>query len=451
MVKSDQKLRLGGDFTTFTRILVPLLLFLFCESLTGFVERIFLSYHSAEAVSSSLAGTYLAFIFNNPCIVIASMAQVFVGLYHGSGELRRIGSCVWQLIWFSILSLIITLPLGLWSSSFYFKGTQIELMGKEYFTILALGNFLFPLNTALTSFYLGRGKTKVVTLTMLGAYAIHLILSKVAISGIEGIIPAMGARGAALAKCLSLALSNGVLLCLFLAKKNREIYKTDAWQFSASSLWNYIRPGLVRAFGFFWVRLGWAVTSYMMIKKGGLYLDVLSIGGTVIAFLIFIPTAVYRTVLSIVPNLLGAKNYSEVWRLCRTLLLSTVVIAVIVAIPLILFPQTLIYFFDFSSYCLFEERFGMINHWVWLYIVAFTVQTGLSGFITAARDLKIQFYGYLLSYLDSLVPVYLMIYKDRWNPDKLWLIMAIESIIFACLFFYRLSQKKWAYEQSIPA
>src|SRR5687768_7157956 len=106
----DQKPIIRGDVLTFIRISFPLLLFLFCESLTTFFEYIFLSHHSPEAVSSSLNGTYLAFMFNSPCVAIASMAQVFIGYYQGSGELKRIGPCVWQLIWFSFLSLIITLP-----------------------------------------------------------------------------------------------------------------------------------------------------------------------------------------------------------------------------------------------------------------------------------------------------------------------------------------------------
>lgn len=156
-----------GSFGTLVRNSLPFFLFLFCESLTTFGERIFLSYHGVEALSGALNGMYLAFIFQSPCIAIASMAQVFVGLYQGRGELKRIGPCVWQLIWFSFLSLAVTLPLSMWCSSLYFRNTSIEQMGIHYFNVLNLGNFLFPLSTALTSFYLGRGKTVLVTSLLL--------------------------------------------------------------------------------------------------------------------------------------------------------------------------------------------------------------------------------------------------------------------------------------------
>jgi MATE family multidrug resistance protein len=438
-----------GDFTTLVRISFPLTLFLFCEALTVFCERIFLSHYSAEAVSSSLNGTYLAFIFNNPCVAIASMAQVFVGLYQGSGEFKRIGPCVWQLIWFSLLSLVITIPLSYWSSAFYFKGTSIERTGIEYFNILALGNFLFPLSTALSSFYLGRGKTMLVALLMLTSYLFNLVLYWILIFGIEGLSPSLGVRGAALAKCLSLAFLCLTFFYLFMKKENQKLYGTNFWRFSPTALWSYIQPGMVRAFGYFWSRASWVAISYVMIKKGGLYLDVQTIGGTVITFLVFIVSGIYRAILTIAPNLLGARDYPEIRRLSHSLMIYLAIIAAVLAIPLLLYPQSITYFFDDSSHGLFNRTFQMINHWVWLYMVALAVQMSLCGLIVTVQDLKVQFYSYLLTCLTSLLPVYLTIQLGGWAPDKLWLIMAVENIILALIFFYRLRQRKWEMGQAV--
>jgi MATE family multidrug resistance protein len=215
-----------GDLRTLIRISLPFTLFLFCESLVAFWERIFLSYQGIEAVSSALNGAYLAIAFQAPCIGIASMAQVFIGHYQGRGELKRIGPCVWQLIWFSLLSLVITLPLSFWSSSLFFRGTAIQQLAPPYFNILAWGNFLFPLNVALTSFYLGRGKTMLVTLLLLASYACNVVLCWALIFGIKGLILPLGIRGAALAKCISMGIFCLIFLGSFLNRKNRELYDT---------------------------------------------------------------------------------------------------------------------------------------------------------------------------------------------------------------------------------
>ncbi|MGH2612032.1 MAG: MATE family efflux transporter, partial [Rhabdochlamydiaceae bacterium] len=411
---------IGGDFKTLIRISIPIMLFLLCEALTALCESIFLSHYSINAVHSSLNATYLAYIFQNPCMAISAMAQIYVGLYQGSGELKRIGPCVWQLIWFSLLSIFLTVPLSFWAAPFYFKETLIQEAGMQYFTILALGNFLYPLNTALTAFYLGRGKTILVTSLMLATYAFDLLLCWWLIFGVQGFIPSLGIRGAALSKCISLGLFCCFFFILFLTKKNREIYGTGQYHFSPQALWGYIQPGLVRAFGYLSARVWWVATSYLMIKKGGQYLEVQTVGGTIITFLGFITSGLYRSILTIASNLLGEKNYSEVWKLCRSFVGYVILIGAILAVPLLLFPSLPVRFFDASSRVIFERTFNSINLWIWLYLVALTLQMSFCGVLVAARDLKIQFYCSLFNFSISFIPVYLTIELRGWDPTILW-------------------------------
>lgn len=299
-----------GDLRTLMRISIPLMFFLFCEAITFFCERVFLSYHSLDSLRGSLNATYLATLFQSPCVAIAVMAQVSVGFYQGNSEYKRIGPCVWQLIWFSFLSFLVTLPISYQVSSWYFRGTVIEKVGVEYFMILALGNFLFPLNTALSAFYLGRGKTLLVTSLMLTSYVLNLFLSWLLIFGTAEIVPALGAKGAALAKCISLGIICCIFFSTFLSRKNREIYSTDFWRFSPTALWHYVCPGLVRALGYLSSKICWVAACYVMIKKGGRYLDVLTIGGTIITFLVFTTNGLYKAILTIASNLIGAEKSS---------------------------------------------------------------------------------------------------------------------------------------------
>ncbi|MGH2612353.1 MAG: MATE family efflux transporter [Rhabdochlamydiaceae bacterium] len=431
-----------GDLRALVRISLPLMLFLFCEAFTSFCERIFLSYHSIDAIHASLNASYLATIFQSPCVAIGAMAQVFVGFYQGSNEYKRIGPCVWQLIWFSFLSFLITFPLSFLASSWYFKDTIIQKAGMEYFTMLALGNFLFPLSTALSSFYLGRGKTLLVTTLMVASYALHLALSWLLIFGVEGVIPALGAKGAALAKCMSLGVLCTIFWGCFLTRKNREIYGTDFWQFSPRVLWHYMRPGMVRAFGFLSSKICWVAISYVIIKKGGKYLDALTIGGTVITFLVFIAMGLYKAILTIASNLIGAEKSSEIWNLCRSFIVYTIGVAITLTIPLIFFPDTLIYFFDSSSKETFKQTFRDINHWIWLYMLALTLQTSFCAVLVALQDLKFQLYCYLFLWPISFVPIYFGLSLGEWQADKLWAIMALENIAFMLFFFIRLRQKK---------
>jgi Na+-driven multidrug efflux pump len=199
----------------------------------------------------------------------------------------------------------------------------------------------------------------------------------------------------------------------------------------------------MRAFTYLWGKAVWVMICYIIIKKGGLYLDVLTIGGMMLAFLTFIPMGIYRALLTMTSNLLGREKYSEIWRLCHSLVTYGCIIGIIVAIPLLLYPQTLVYFFDASLQEAFGRVFKTINHWMWLFVIAITVQMGLHGIIVALHDLKAQLYFSFISTLITLFPVYLTMQLLGWESDKLWLIMAMESVIIAFFFFYRLRLGKW--------
>ncbi len=431
---------LKGDLKALTRMSIPLMLFLFCESLTSFCVRNFLSYHSINSIHACVNAEYLAAIFQTPCLAIAAMALVFVGYHQGKKEFQRIGPCVWQLIWFSFLSFLITFPISFPISSWYFRGTVIEEMGVAYFMILAMGNFLFPLTTALSAFYLGRGKTLFVTSVMLANYALQLLVSWVLIFGIAEIIPALGARGSALAKCIRLGLTSCIFFGAFLTKQNRALYNSGSWRFSLSALWHYMTPGFVRALGYFSSKVCWVATCYVLIQKGGRYLDVVTIGGTVISFLLFTADGIYKAMLAIASNLMGAEKSTEIWRLCRSLILYAGIIATVLAFPLLLFPDTLIFFLSSSSKEIFRQTFKDIHYWIWLYMLALTIQMSFCALLVTFRELKFQLYCYLFVWPLFFSLVYFGIGVRGWQANKLWFIMACENIVTLCFFYIRVRQ-----------
>ena len=83
----------------------------------------------------------------------------------------------------------------------------------------------------------------------------------------------------------------------------------------------------------------------------------------------------------------------------------------------------------------------MIHHWIWMYMIALTIQMSICALIVSARDLKLQLYCYLLVFLISFLTVYLTMYQGKWQPDKLWVIMAFENLILGSIFFLRFRQR----------
>ncbi|MGH2612581.1 MAG: MATE family efflux transporter, partial [Rhabdochlamydiaceae bacterium] len=155
-----------GSFREFSMICSPLILSLFFICLMGTCDRFFLSHYSLQALEACGSASYLAFLFQIPCMKITSVAQVFVGQYRGAEQSGRIGEVVWQMIWFSFLTMFLTLPLGTVTASYFFANTSLQELGLSYFNSLMLANFLFPLGAALAAFFTGQGQTGVISWVM---------------------------------------------------------------------------------------------------------------------------------------------------------------------------------------------------------------------------------------------------------------------------------------------
>ncbi len=430
--------RFSGSLRSLLRIFLPLILILFCEALVTYCESLLLSHSGKNAIYASLNATYLGNIFQSSCIAAALLAQVFVGHHHGENEPQKIGGCVWQFVWFALFSMILTWPLSKLTASLFFKQTIIEDAGLAYFSIVALGNFLYPLNAALASFYWGRGKTLMMTAFLLGTYAIHLMLSAVLIFGWEGFIPALNVRGAAFAKIASQALLCCILFACFLSKNNRLLFATADWRLYPARLWHYLRPGLVRAFGLFSSKSSWAFISHIMISQGERYIAILTIGGVVINFLIFFGTGIHRANLTLASNLMGAQQYDEMRRLFYSTLALGALISAALLIPVVFFPQMLISFLGTAGTAdFFQQTFISIRYGIWLHLASFILQFGLNGLNIARRDLKFQIFLYSSVWITSFLPVYFLIGQRHMEPSTLWSITALENIIFGIVLAWR--------------
>ncbi|MBI3211154.1 MAG: hypothetical protein HYZ47_00490, partial [Simkania negevensis] len=140
-----------GSLREFSALSLPLILILVAGGLMELCDRAFLSRLSMNFLHGSLNAAYLCRIFQMPTMRIALMGQIFTAFYKGEDNMKHIGSCIWQLIWFSFISMIVIIPCGLIAGFFFFKGTSIADAGGLYFYPLLLSNFLFPLGGALSA------------------------------------------------------------------------------------------------------------------------------------------------------------------------------------------------------------------------------------------------------------------------------------------------------------
>ncbi|MBI3211302.1 MAG: hypothetical protein HYZ47_01270 [Simkania negevensis] len=101
-----------GSFRELMTLVFPLVLSLLSGSLMGFCDRLFLSHYSLDALKAVSSANYLCIFFQLACMRVATMNQVYVSKHIGSDQKELAGAYTWQMIWFSLFSMLFTLPLS---------------------------------------------------------------------------------------------------------------------------------------------------------------------------------------------------------------------------------------------------------------------------------------------------------------------------------------------------
>lgn len=434
-----------------SRFLIPVCLFLFGMSLTSYVERIFLAQYSEDALAGSLNGFFLVRIFQYACLTVIIGGQTFVGLFHGSNQPRQIGPCVWQLIWFSLGSMLIVPPVGFLLEYFLYHNTSLAQTEGGYFSLLCWFNFLIPLAGAFSAFYIGRGKTLLVVLLTLGSCALNIGLDYIFIFGNSYIHP-MGSLGASLGKVISQGTICLVLGCLFLSSHNHKTYGTRDWSFQPLLFLHYIKPGLFRALGAVFCFADWSLVTRTMSLLSETHVLVYSIGVTIFYFFTFVSDALFQTMVTLSATYIGKRQNQEIWKTVYNGLLILAVYSLLLCIPFFIFPETLIFCFKATA---FEHEMIQVMHSIlpslWLALIGYGVCAISLALIVASRDTLFLFWYYAIYGIFSFVPVYLLMVNFEINPDKFWYIVLCTSMITAFVYFKRASKQKWLKEDWRPA
>lgn len=398
------------------------------------IEKLWFARVSAQAMEAAVSSTYAAQIFQASCVALATMAQVCVGRWTGENQLKNIGPGTWQFIWFSFLSMLITFPVGMWYGGTYFRGTSIEGVAIPYYTLLMASNFLYPLATTLGCFYLGQGKTRLVLFVTVGTQVIKLALAYLLIFGWGKWIPAYGILGGAWSTVLTQAALCLILFSAFL--RHRETHHSTSWVFQPRLFWECIYPGLLRMSSRILSFTSWASLARLMTIRGGDYLLILSIGGTIAIFLSFLSEAICQAQITIVSYTLGKRAYEKLRMAFRSATYLAAIISLAMSIPLLLFPVAVFEFlFPALSLSAGSIPFAFVGLWAScsFYVFSFVPVS----YILAYKDMKFPLFTGAFSWINGYLVVRIALEKFSMPADAFWLVLSIMHGSHALLYLWR--------------
>ena len=453
-----------GSIRELWRTSVPLMFSWLSIMMMIFVDRLYLAKFSLEALNSTVTSSMLVWAFSGGLQVLCEMVEVFVAQYNGAKRYKEIGKPVWQMIWLALMSVVIYLPLGLWGGKLIFPSTPAGELQNQFFEWLILFAPICGIFGACTAFYVGRGKTLTVTLVAICGNVVNIIVDPILIFGIDGYIPSMGVKGAAIATSFSILIQTGIMLTLFLRKENRMEYNTSIAPLDFKMLWECLKVGLPISVSVVLELVGWATFYALMSYASVTHISVAGICQSILMLFLFFGIGLEKGICTVGGNLIGAGRQNRLSSALKSGLMLVTAFFFVTCIPLLIYPDIVIewflnnaQYFDHSQYQGLEVEMDQIKEAVrfglgiiCFYLLFENVRWIASGLLSAAGDTFFLMVSSVVNiWIFLLAPIWISIV---WLEGNVWVaqsILLFYSVMSMMIVYIRYFKGNWLKKQLI--
>lgn len=337
--------------------------------------------------------------------------------------------------------------MGLYFGQYFIQKDYVEL-GLPYYQILMFFGPLPAIRAALSAFYVGRGKTILISAIVVIGNIINILLNGILIFGIEGYISALGTAGAAIATVTAEFLQVIVLFGMFLSKKNREEFGTGKYKLNLGVLRDCLRIGVPQAFSLALVLVAWALYHELFAGTGRIYIATFSLVGGYFYLTMFISDGIGKAVVAICSNLIGAQRYDYIPKVMKSAIGLIFIIGVILSVPLIFWNGPSIEIFVSKNPNEYIEGFREMASdalaWAWWgYLINGILWIYMSQLVSAGDTKYTMWVNIIAGWLLLVMPAYVLVVIMGYTPTIAWKLMDVCFGIWGVLLAIRYYGGRW--------
>lgn len=446
-MKTEHKV-IDSSLKSILSISFPLILSALSSNLLYLIDRMILAYYSINSMNAAaISGNFVA-IFSFIFTSIAGIAEIYVGQNNGKRCYRDLAIPVWQMIYFSLIGFIILFPFGYFAEYINLIPEYCVKEALDYQRPLIYLAALPAIKVAIASFFIGQGKTKIITYAVLLGAISDIVLDILFIFGYKNFIPEMGCKGAAIATVLAEIVQILVLVVAFFNKDNRLRYQTASnMRFNKEIFKGCLRLGYPMSVGRIFELLAW---YFVYIAISHVSKDLAIIQGicvSVYVFFAFICDGISKSAATVSANLIGQRDLNSIRKSFKTFLEIILVLGGVIAIPLAIFPESLLFFLN-----MIHEDISRLYPAIKVIFKLLTINITLEaigslfwGILMSGGDTKYPMIINLCTLWGCVVlPVCSLYFLHLLNSTILiyWLTM-IWCIVTLILFYKRYQTLKW--------
>ncbi len=441
----------AGGYREVLQIAVPLVLSTASVTLMHFVDRVFLSWYSADAMAASLGAGVTWFTATSIFVFTAAYVSTFVSQYDGAGRAERIGAAVWQGVYFSLIGTAGMAALSRAAGPlFQFVGHAPGVQHEEvvYFRVMALCGGGAVFNAALSSFFSGRGRTWTVAAVNFGGAALNVALDYCWIFGKAG-FPQRGIWGAAAATVVAMWAQTAVYFVLFLLPAHRRAYATaSAWRFDRMLFGRLLRFGVPSALQVTVDASAFTVFVLLVGRIGDAEMAASTVAFSINS-LIFVPMLGLAMATSVlVGRYLGANRPDDAARATTTSVRLAVLYMGVFALVLASRPDWFLAAFGPREASMSFERIAAVGRNLLYFVALYSLVDGLnivySAALRGAGDTRYVLWMLVVLAVFGLVgPVYVACGRLGGGVYTAWVVLTVYVIALAAAYWLRYRTGRW--------
>jgi len=437
------------------KIAYPLIISTASHTVIIFVDRLFLSHLSKEALAASLPAGFTSFVLMSVFFGTINYVNALVAQYYGAGDKAAAGRTAWQGLYLSGISyvfILVLIPFGIWLFGALGNNPAVIEQQIPYFTILMFGSLLMLCNTAFSSFFAGVGRTQLVMRANLIAMLVNLPLNALLIFGLPVnkyiTFDGWGMPGAALASVVATGVGSILFARTFIRPEFRREYQTTSnYRLDRAIMKKLFRFGFPSGIRFF---LNLSALNLFILMIGSIGINEqaavnVTFSWNLVVFLPLVGISIATTTL--VGQNLGAGKPEAAKHATYSALKIAFLFIWCIGLVYALIPGVLVGVFGDADDAAFAEVYPLAKL---LLVLAVLYKAGdglmlvMEGALTGAGDTR-----YLMKVSASLhwfllaIPVGIMVYYLRLSLIPIWLWFMCFSMTLALTYYARFRSGKW--------
>jgi len=442
----------ANSYRDVLRVSMPLVVSMTTTVVMTFTDRVFLANYSIDAIAAALPAGITAFVFLSFFADTAGYCNVFVAQYTGAGALPRVGSALWQAVYFALAAWLIMAGISFAGGPLFClvgHPSEVQQLEVTYFRVLCLGSGIHFVGMCFSSFFTGRGVTRPVMIIYIIAMCLNVPLDYVLINGIW-VFPELGILGAALATVFSWT-SATVLLGLFVfTRENDQVFGVFRnRRFDAGLLRRLLRYGVPSSLQFSLDVFGFVFFVLMVGRIGKAELAITNIGIALdsVSFRPLIGFALGASTL--VGQALGRNRPDEAVAAARATMVIVASYISVLVLLYVLVPQPLLQLFrpgDISpqDFAAIKGRGVVVLRFVAAYLLLDGVYMISTAVLKGAGDTRFIMWSIgLISIFGMILPVYVGVEIYGLGLYYAWGCTVFFICQLAAVTFWRCYQGKW--------